>query len=118
MRQTQTQWQAVRATATSPRISRWVALIFATAALDLSGCAAPVPVFDNAKLTPPTQLTRDLLKLPAPKGKVTAAVYGLRDQTGQYKPSPDSSFSSEVTQGAASMLIEPKSLTRTPTRRP
>lgn len=81
-------------------------LICTTATLTLTGCAAPVPVFDNAKLTPATQLTRDLLKLPAPKGKVVAAVYGLRDQTGQYKPSPDSSFSSEVTQGAASMLID------------
>ncbi len=74
--------------------------------LCLAGCAAPVPVFDNAKLTPTTQLTRDLLQLPPPKGKVVIAVYGLRDQTGQYKPSPDSSFSSEVTQGAASMLVD------------
>jgi curli production assembly/transport component CsgG len=71
----------------------------------LSGCAAPVPPFDNAKLTPTTQLTRDLLQLPQPKGKVVVAVYGFRDQTGQYKPSPDSSFSSEVTQGAASLLV-------------
>jgi curli production assembly/transport component CsgG len=37
---------------------------------------------------------------------VVAAVYGFRDQTGQYKPAPDSSFSSEVTQGAAAFLIK------------
>jgi curli production assembly/transport component CsgG len=57
-------------------------------------------------LTPATQFTRDLAKLPPPKGKMVAAVYGFRDQTGQYKPSPDSSFSAEVTQGAASMLVD------------
>ena len=32
-------------------------------------------------------------------------MYGFRDQTGQYKPTPASSFSTTVTQGAASMLI-------------
>ncbi|WP_322015043.1 CsgG/HfaB family protein [Paraburkholderia sp. J12] len=72
----------------------------------VSGCASPVPPFDNARLTPTTQLTRDLLQLPQPMGKVVVAVYGFRDQTGQYKPSPDSSFSSEVTQGAASLLTD------------
>jgi curli production assembly/transport component CsgG len=47
---------------------------------------------------------RDLVSLPPPKGKIVAAVYGFRDQTGQYKPAPDSSFSTAVTQGAASLL--------------
>ncbi len=72
----------------------------------MTGCASPVPVFDNAQLTPATQFTRDLSKLPPPKGRMVAAVYGFRDQTGQYKPSPDSSFSAQVTQGAASMLVD------------
>lgn len=74
----------------------------------LAGCAGmqqPSDVAANAQLTPATPITRDLLQLPAPKGKVVAAVYGFRDQTGQYKPSPDSSFSTAVTQGAASMLV-------------
>lgn len=78
-------------------------------ALLLTGCATmqePVPATDNAQLTPPTRITRDLASLPAPRGKVVAAVYGFRDQTGQYKPSPDSSFSTLVTQGAASMLVK------------
>ncbi|MNI31004.1 Curli production assembly/transport component CsgG [compost metagenome] len=35
-----------------------------------------------------------------------AVVYGFRDQTGQYKPTPASSFSTSVTQGAASMLMD------------
>lgn len=73
----------------------------------LAGCAhAPSPVNAAATLTPATPATRDLLQLPAPKGKVTAAVYAFRDQTGQYKPAPDSSFSSAVTQGAAALLVK------------
>lgn len=72
----------------------------------LGGCAhAPSAVRDNARLTPDTALTRDLLSLPPPKGRIAVAVYGIRDQTGQYKPAPDSSFSTAVTQGASSMLI-------------
>jgi curli production assembly/transport component CsgG len=77
--------------------------------LFLTGCASMQPpsnVAANAKLTPPTRVTRDLLRLPEPKGKVVTAVYGFRDQTGQYKPAPDSSFSTTVTQGAASMLVK------------
>lgn len=75
----------------------------------LSACAtsqAPSNPAANAQLAPATRITRDLLRLPEPKGKVVAAVYGFRDQTGQYKPSPDSSFSTAVTQGAASLLVK------------
>ena len=72
----------------------------------LGGCAhVPSTVRDNAQLTPDTAIRRDLLALPAPKGRIAVAVYGIRDQTGQYKPAPDSSFSTAVTQGASSMLI-------------
>lgn len=75
----------------------------------LVACAVPmkpVEVDNAAQLTPATPSTNDLLKLPPPKGKIIVAVYGFRDQTGQYKPSPDSSFSTSVTQGAASMLVK------------
>jgi curli production assembly/transport component CsgG len=77
--------------------------------LPLGGCAITHPPSDvaaNAQLTPPTKITRDLTALPPPKGKVAVAVYGFRDQTGQYKASPDSSFSTSVTQGAASILVK------------
>ncbi|WOX04663.1 CsgG/HfaB family protein [Microbulbifer pacificus] len=57
-------------------------------------------------MTPRNDTYRDLLNLPQPKGKILAAVYSFRDQTGQYKPSPASSFSTAVTQGAASMLMD------------
>jgi curli production assembly/transport component CsgG len=75
----------------------------------ISGCTTMQPpsvAVANAQLTPATRITRDLSRLPEPKGKVVAAVYGFRDQTGQYKPSPDSSFSTTVTQGAASLLVK------------
>lgn len=76
----------------------------------LGGCAVgpvqrPSDLTSNAQLTPLTPGTRDLLNLPEPKGKVAVAVYGVRDQTGQYKPAPDSSFSTAVTQGASSILV-------------
>lgn len=75
----------------------------------LSACAISHPpsnVATNAQLSPGTGVTHDLRHLPEPKGKVVVAVYGLRDQTGQYKPAPDSSFSTAVTQGAASLLVK------------
>ena len=78
-------------------------------ALSLLGCAAGHPPSgpnDGASLTPTTRATRELLALPAPLGKIVVAVYGFRDMTGQFKPSPDSSFSTSVTQGAASILVQ------------
>jgi curli production assembly/transport component CsgG len=72
-----------------------------------SGCASHAPAVPRpgAIATPPTAVTRDLVRLPAPRGKISVAVYGFRDQTGQYKPAPDSSFSTAVTQGAGSLLL-------------
>lgn len=75
----------------------------------LGACAVPsVPsdVNTSAHLTPTSPATHDLLELPAPLQRLTVAVYGFRDQTGQYKPNPDSSFSTAVTQGAAAMLVK------------
>lgn len=74
----------------------------------LAGCAghdAAAPA-SRAELTPVAGAYRDLVRLPEPKGKIVVAVYGLRDQTGQYKPAPDSSFSTAVTQGAAAILMK------------
>lgn len=87
-----------------------VLLSILAALLLLAGCAAthvaPSTAESNAQLTPATRITRDLLHLPEPKGKIVVAVYGFRDQTGQYKPAPDSSFSTSVTQGGASFLVK------------
>jgi curli production assembly/transport component CsgG len=73
----------------------------------LAGCAgvAPVAPVTPAAATPQSAAGRDLLRLPQPKGKIVVAVYNLRDQTGQYKPLPDSSFSTAVTQGGATFLL-------------
>lgn len=80
--------------------------LLALAGVTLSGCAIqPVTIFDPAKLTPKSAAYQDLRKLPEPKGKIAVAVYSLRDQTGQYKPAPDSSFSTAVTQGGAALLV-------------
>jgi curli production assembly/transport component CsgG len=72
-----------------------------------AGCAhvPPVATTTPAAATPRSAAARDLLRLPAAKGKIVVAVYNLRDQTGQYKAAPDSSFSTVVTQGGAALLI-------------
>jgi curli production assembly/transport component CsgG len=80
----------------------------------LAGCGAadlyrkdPIaPASERPELTPQSEIGRDLLNLPPPKGKIVASVYAFRDQTGQYKAAPDSSFSTAVTQGAGAMLVK------------
>src|SRR5690606_41775177 len=75
----------------------------------LQGCSLRDPMPSESQqptLTPRASTYQDLLDLPRPRGRLVAAVYGFRDQTGQYKPNPASSFSTSVTQGAASMLVD------------
>lgn len=79
----------------------------------LGGCSSipphadePAGVGKQAHLSPASDSYRDLVHLPRPKGRITVAVYGIRDQTGQYKPAPESSFSTAVTQGATSILVK------------
>jgi curli production assembly/transport component CsgG len=86
-----------------------LAAVLPAAIVVLAGCAGaqrPGDVAPNAQLTPASGITRDLVHLPPAKGKVAVAVYAFRDQTGQYKAAPDSSFSTSVTQGAASILVK------------
>ena len=83
----------------------------AAAAMAMAGCVGlplnkPAQGNNQAAITPASDSARDLAHLPPPKGKIVAAVYGIRDQTGQYKPAPDSSFSTAVTQGATSILLK------------
>ena len=89
----------------------FICLLSINVCLLLSGCAglanhAPEETKGSAQLTPVSPSYRALLNLPEPAGRITVAVYGVRDQTGQYKPSPDSNFSTAVTQGASSMLVK------------
>ena len=82
-------------------------------AVVVAGCSAiadrdpmsPNP-YQAPTLTPASSTYHDLTHLPPPKGKILAAVYGFRDQTGQYKRQPASNFSTAVTQGGASMLVK------------
>ena len=77
--------------------------------ISLSGCASVVSNSEGlegqpATLTPRSATYQDLISLPRPAGKIFAAIYDFRDQTGQYRPAPASTFSTAVTQGAAAML--------------
>jgi len=87
--------------------ARRVRMLAPLALLLAAGCTSVAPVGPTtpATPTPRSAAARDLSRLPAPKGRITVAVYNLRDQTGQYKPVPDSSFSTAVTQGGAAFLI-------------
>jgi len=75
----------------------------------LSGCAGVVANSEHlegveATLTPRGATYQDLVSLPPPAGRIFVSVYDFRDQTGQYRPAPASTFSTAVTQGAAAML--------------
>lgn len=89
---------------------RWVVVCgLSAAAFSLMGCSSlpqSSEQLSSAALTPATPTSRDLRRLPPPKGRVLAAVYAFRDQSGQYRPAPDSSFSTAVTQGGAAILIK------------
>jgi len=91
-------------------MSRLLLVLMVSAASLLAACSTFGPgvetTLSRAALEPATNLTPDLLNLPRPKGRIAAAVYGFRDQTGQYKQSPDSSFSTAVSQGGAAMLVK------------
>lgn len=55
----------------------------------------------------PSEAFKELKSLPKPKGAIPVSVYAFRDQTGQYKPQDSvSSFSTAVTQGATSILMQ------------
>lgn len=96
--------------------ARWRCLALIPLLLGLSGCGLaplrqpsvvkPSNVNADATLTPATRITRDLVNLPPPEFRVPVAVYGFRDQTGQFKAQPDSNLSNAVTQGAASILVK------------
>ena len=78
-------------------------------ALCLCACSSVVPpsvVKSNATLTPVSEVTLDLNRLPPPRQRIPVAVYGFRDQTGQFKPSPESLNSSQVSQGVSSVLVK------------
>ena len=84
-------------------------IVVCLAALLLTGCSTmnPFPEELPAEMSEPTASHHELLGLPAPLGKIPVSVYAFRDQTGQYKPQDNvSTFSTAVTQGATSILMQ------------
>ncbi len=90
-------------------LSRWRPILALMALAALSGCAGGLAnvAISPATMARPTASYEEMIRLPPPKGKIKAAVYGFRDQTGQYKPLAGvTSFSTAVTQGGTAMLIQ------------
>ncbi len=82
-------------------------LIIIMTLLVLAGCSnsLSIPDADEApRLMPRGATYSDLISLPKPRGKILVSVYDFRDQTGQYKPSPNSNFSTAVPQGGTALL--------------
>ncbi len=87
----------------------FVLVLLAAAGVLLSGCANYLRPFQVAPAQPGLHTTEAhglLEALPAPEEEVVVGAYRFRDQTGQYKPSRTVSYSTAVTQGATSILID------------
>ncbi|GAL17004.1 curli production assembly/transport component CsgG [Vibrio maritimus] len=83
------------------------AIFVLSMALILGGCAYSLDIPETSaepKLMPRGATYSDLTSLPRPTGKIMVSVYDFRDQTGQYKPQPNSNFSTAVPQGGTSLL--------------
>lgn len=76
--------------------------------IPLTGCLSQIALIkqDPAILGCTTATYKDLVSLPSPEGKIVAAVYKFKDQTGQYKSPFNITYSTAVTQGATSILIK------------
>lgn len=67
----------------------------------------PTRMNQPARILPETQTSAAVKNLPAPKRKMTLAVYEFPDLTGQHKPSENfAEFSRAVTQGADAILVD------------
>jgi curli production assembly/transport component CsgG len=83
-----------------------VSFLSACSALDQASKLFP-PEQSLATKMLPLESFKELKALPKPKGAIPVSVYAYRDQTGQYKPQANvSSFSTAVTQGGTSILMQ------------
>ena len=85
--------------------------VFLVLALVLCGCESITntlpPDTSAADIIKQSKTLSEVKSLPPPMGQIPVSVYAFRDQTGQYKPSSGaSSFSTAVTQGATSILVQ------------
>jgi curli production assembly/transport component CsgG len=63
--------------------------------------------FEPATIDQRSSIMEQLHQRPQPTSPIPVTVYAFRDQTGQYKPQDNvSSFSTAVTQGGTSMMIQ------------
>ncbi|MGX5915679.1 CsgG/HfaB family protein [Aliidiomarina sp. Khilg15.8] len=63
--------------------------------------------FEAATIDQRSAIMQQLHERPQPNSPIPVTVYAFRDQTGQYKPQQNvSSFSTAVTQGGTSMMIQ------------
>ncbi|MGX9460738.1 CsgG/HfaB family protein [Shewanella sp. A14] len=85
-------------------------LLLSLLVISLTACSSIDREFDgieaSTSLMPKSDTYYDLVSLPAPQGSMVAAVYDFRDQTGQYKPSPSSNFSTAVPQSGTAFLAQ------------
>ena len=76
----------------------------------LSSCSLlPKPAINisTANIDSASEVMQQLQQQGRPKNVIPVSVYAFRDQTGQYKPQANvSSFSTAVTQGATSILMQ------------
>jgi curli production assembly/transport component CsgG len=85
--------------------------VFIVLTILLSGCQSITntlpPDTTEAAIIKESDTLSEVKSLPQPMGQIPVSVYAFRDQTGQYKPSSGaSSFSTAVTQGATSILVQ------------
>jgi curli production assembly/transport component CsgG len=84
-------------------------ILIALSVLMLSGCAITQKMgYEHKPEVAANKMQKEFDTLPAPNGKkVTVAVYGFADKTGQRKPTPGiASLSTAVTQGGEVFLIK------------
>ncbi|QUJ66397.1 curli production assembly/transport protein CsgG [Photobacterium sp. GJ3] len=82
-------------------------LILLCSVLFVNACSNSMRMPDADReptLMPRGAIFEDLVSLPMPQGQIFVSVYDFRDQTGQYKPQPNSNFSTAVPQGGAALL--------------
>lgn len=96
---------------TGTPINRIFSAAILASTLVITACSSTVEKLhgngiEPPRLTPRTASYDDLINLPQPKGKIVAAVYNVKDQTGQYRAAPASTFSTAVSQGATAMLTQ------------
>jgi len=84
--------------------------MFFSLTLTLSGCSLiPKPEINitPANIDAASPVMLQVQQQGRPRAAIPVSVYAFRDQTGQYKPQANvSSFSTAVTQGATSMLMQ------------